>query len=232
MVKTIAVFGAGTGLGAATARRFGREGYRVALIARRPEPLEKLAAELAADGIDAKAFPADLSDPAVVPTLLDEIEGWFGPIGVVEYAPIPVQAPFLPALDLTATKVGELAGLFLQTPIELAHRVLPGMIERGAGAFLLAEGQSALAPTPGASGVGAMMAAARHWLHSLHGELAPKGVYAGVLTVSAWIDGSAGHQAASTADPALGGPVVDPAELADVYWRMVTEQNTVEVVYP
>lgn len=34
MSKTIAVFGAGTGLGASVARRFGREGYRVALVPR------------------------------------------------------------------------------------------------------------------------------------------------------------------------------------------------------
>jgi NAD(P)-dependent dehydrogenase (short-subunit alcohol dehydrogenase family) len=35
MSKTIAIFGAGTGLGISTARRFGREGYQVALIGRR-----------------------------------------------------------------------------------------------------------------------------------------------------------------------------------------------------
>jgi short-subunit dehydrogenase len=229
MDRTIAVFGAGTGLGAATARRFGREGYRVALVARRPEPLEKLVAELAAERIEARAFPADLADPVVVPAVVDAIEGWCGPIGVVEYAPIPAHAPFLPAVDLTAAAVGELAGLYLQTPVELARRVLPGMIERGEGAFLLAEGQSAVAPMPGMSGVGAVMAATRHWLHSLHGELAPIGVYAGLLTVSAWIDGSAGYRAVGSTLP---GPVVGAAELADVYWRMVTERDTVEIAYP
>ncbi|NUH42640.1 hypothetical protein HUF15_39025, partial [Streptomyces samsunensis] len=39
MAKTIAVFGAGSGMGKAVARRFGQEGYRIALVARRREPL-------------------------------------------------------------------------------------------------------------------------------------------------------------------------------------------------
>ncbi|WP_244561500.1 hypothetical protein [Ensifer aridi] len=39
--KTIAVFGAGTGLAPSLATRFGREGYKVALVARRAAPLEE-----------------------------------------------------------------------------------------------------------------------------------------------------------------------------------------------
>ncbi|RUW02840.1 SDR family NAD(P)-dependent oxidoreductase, partial [Mesorhizobium sp. M1A.F.Ca.IN.022.05.2.1] len=48
--KTIAIFGAGTGLGASRATRFGREGYRVALVARRAAPLQERVAELASAG--------------------------------------------------------------------------------------------------------------------------------------------------------------------------------------
>ncbi|MFD8282508.1 SDR family NAD(P)-dependent oxidoreductase [Streptomyces solisilvae] len=39
MAKTIAVFGAGSGMGKAVTRRFGQEGYRIALVARRRELL-------------------------------------------------------------------------------------------------------------------------------------------------------------------------------------------------
>ncbi|MFD0448989.1 SDR family NAD(P)-dependent oxidoreductase [Streptomyces indonesiensis] len=88
MSKTIAIFGAGSGLGAATARRFGREGYAVALVARRPEPLAELAARLGTEGIDAESFTADLSDPSVVPGLLERITTRFDRIDVVAYAPV------------------------------------------------------------------------------------------------------------------------------------------------
>jgi hypothetical protein len=46
MPKSIAVFGAGPGLGQAVARRYAREGYEVTLVARRQEPIDRLAKEL------------------------------------------------------------------------------------------------------------------------------------------------------------------------------------------
>ena len=65
--KTIALFGAGTGLGTSLARRFGSAGYRVALVARRAAALEQLVTDLARDGIEAAAFPADLTQLDGIP---------------------------------------------------------------------------------------------------------------------------------------------------------------------
>ncbi|MFE4174025.1 SDR family NAD(P)-dependent oxidoreductase [Streptomyces sp. NPDC056909] len=73
MSKVIAVFGAGSGLGVSLARRFGREGFRVALVARRKDRLDALVEQLAGEGIEAAAFPGDLSLPAVAPVLVDAI---------------------------------------------------------------------------------------------------------------------------------------------------------------
>jgi NADP-dependent 3-hydroxy acid dehydrogenase YdfG len=160
MSKTIVVFGAGSGLGSATARRFGREGYAVALVARRREPLEALAVSLGEQGIEAATFPANLADSTGVPKLIDAITERFGGIDVVEYA------PFAAATELTADTLRDIVDLYLYTPVEIAHAVLPGMIERGAGAFLLGQGLSAAMAAPGMSGVGPIMAAARHWIHS------------------------------------------------------------------
>ncbi|MGO4418377.1 SDR family NAD(P)-dependent oxidoreductase [Streptomyces sp. MCAF7] len=84
MSKVIAVFGAGTGLGVSVARRFGREGFRVALVARRKDALDTLVGRLADEGIEAAAFPADLTDTAQVPALIDAIRDRLGRIDVVE----------------------------------------------------------------------------------------------------------------------------------------------------
>ena len=80
--KTIAIFGAGTGLGASLATRFGREGYRVALVARRAAPLEERVAELTRAGIEVAAFPADLTNLDSIPALVRSIEARFGAIDV------------------------------------------------------------------------------------------------------------------------------------------------------
>ncbi|MFC0040705.1 SDR family NAD(P)-dependent oxidoreductase [Actinomadura rayongensis] len=230
MPKTIAVLGAGPGLGAATARRFGREGFDVALVGRRPEPLGALVEILDQEGIRAAAFPADLAEPAGVPALVDAITGRLGPIDVVEYAPIGSAPPFAPAAGLAAATLRGLMDLHLYTPVEVARAVVPGMVARGDGAFLLAQGVSALAGAPGMSGVGPVMAAARNWIQSLHAELADQGVYAGTLTIGAWIEGSAAHRAA--AEHGRGGPVVAPEDLADHYWDLYTKRDRSEQVVP
>src|SRR5262245_4287669 len=96
MKKTIAVLGVGSGLGTSVARRFGREGYQVALVARRQAPLEALAASLQREGIEAEAFSADLAHTETIPQLVAAIKARFGSIDVLEYAPI-TSTPFVPA---------------------------------------------------------------------------------------------------------------------------------------
>ena len=101
MSKTIAIFGAGTGLGISTARRFGREGYQVALIGRRAQALGMLVDQLTEQGINAAAFPADLAQTSSVPKLISEISIRFDGIDVVAYSPVSTNS-FIPATELTA----------------------------------------------------------------------------------------------------------------------------------
>ena len=128
MSKVIAVFGAGTGLGVSVARRFGREGFRVALVARRKERLDALVAQLADEGVEAAPFAADLSDPTGVPALVDAIRDRFGRIDVVEYGPIGGDVSFTPAVQLDAATVEGLSRLLLLTPVEVFRAVgLPAL---------------------------------------------------------------------------------------------------------
>jgi NAD(P)-dependent dehydrogenase (short-subunit alcohol dehydrogenase family) len=62
MSKTIAVFGVGPGMGRSVARRFGQEGFEVALVARNQTRLDAFTRELAADGIETAGFAGDLAD--------------------------------------------------------------------------------------------------------------------------------------------------------------------------
>ncbi|ATE56723.1 MULTISPECIES: SDR family NAD(P)-dependent oxidoreductase [Actinosynnema] len=235
MRKVIVVFGAGTGLGAAVARRFGREGYRVALVARRRDRLDALVAKLAEQGIEAEAFTADLSDHRAAPALVETIRERMGRIDVVEYAPIGVDFAMTPAAELTTDQVLSQVALFTLTPVALVGAVLPELLERGDGAVLIGQGMSAAHPVPGLSGVSLGMAATRNYVHSLHGELAGRGVYAGTLTIGAMIAGSAAHELVVSGE--LGGlpkdvPTADPDVLAELYWEMLTTRTEAEREYP
>jgi NAD(P)-dependent dehydrogenase (short-subunit alcohol dehydrogenase family) len=81
--KRAIVSGASLGIGRATAERFAAEGARVGLIARRREPLEEVAAVIAAAGGEALVLPADVSDEAALSAVIDEAAATFGGLDIV-----------------------------------------------------------------------------------------------------------------------------------------------------
>ncbi|MFD7288569.1 SDR family NAD(P)-dependent oxidoreductase [Streptomyces sp. NPDC059863] len=231
MSKVIAIFGAGPGLGASIARRFAAEGFRVALVARRKDRLDALVDQLGAEGVDTAGFTADLSAPKEIPALIEAIRERFGRIDVVEYGPVP-SGRFTPAAELDPDTLAQDIPLLLLTPLAVVQAVLPEWKERGDGAFLMTTGASAVHPMPHASGLGPLMAAARNWLYSLNGELTESGIYASTLSIAAFIGGSEAAEAAAGTELAAAFPVVDPADLAALYWDMYTKRDRVEEVHP
>src|SRR5690242_19244072 len=74
---SVLVAGVGPGLGIAVARRFAREGYRVAMLARSRERLDALAAQAPERLV---AIPCDVTDPAGVSAAFEETERRLGPL--------------------------------------------------------------------------------------------------------------------------------------------------------
>lgn len=147
---------------------------------------------------------------------------------------------FTPAVDLDAATLERFTGLFLLTPVEVFHAVLPEMRERGDGAVLMTTGYSAVQPMPNMSGPGPVMSGARNYLYSLNAELAGTGVYAATLTIAAVIAGSESAEAfTSPADAPAGAedagpafPSVHPDQLAEHYWDMYIRRDRVEQAHP
>ena len=82
MAKTVVVTGASAGVGRAIARRFGRDGARVALLARASEGLEGAKREIERDGGRALLVPTDVADSAAVEAAAEAVEGELGEIDV------------------------------------------------------------------------------------------------------------------------------------------------------
>jgi NAD(P)-dependent dehydrogenase (short-subunit alcohol dehydrogenase family) len=81
--KRAVVTGASAGIGRATALRLAAEGARVGLIARRREPLEEVAAEIARSGAEALVLPADSSVETEVAAAMDAAANRWGGLDIV-----------------------------------------------------------------------------------------------------------------------------------------------------
>ena len=232
MSKSIAVFGAGPGLGQAVARRYAHEGYQVVLVGRRRELLDAFARDLAGAGARVHVLTANLADTETVAALAEQVRDAVGGLDAFYYAPTP-DGGFVSATDLTARQAADFMPLAVYSLIALIQQFLPYMLEQGGGAILTAQGASALHGIPNLSGPGPAQAAQRNYLQSLHAELAAKGVYIGALYIGATIENSAFHTSlTSDPDAQTWGPTVHPDHLADLLWTMHSTREKGETVYP
>lgn len=229
MSKSIAVLGAGAGLGQAVAHRYAAAGYDVVLVARRREPLESFAEKLPGT---THVITADLADTDAVPALAKQIRAAVGDLDAFYYG--AAADGFVPVLDLTPQRVQDLMRLGVYTLLELVREFLPAMLSRGDGAILSAQGASAVHGNPRIAG-GLALAAQRNYLQALHAEVAAKGVYVGGLYIGAAIENSAWHteleRARAAGEPVFEVPTVSPTHLADLLWNMHHTRNEADVTY-
>jgi short-subunit dehydrogenase len=233
--RSIAVFGAGSGLGQAVARRYAREGYDVTLVARRQEPLDRLAQDLTSAGATAHVITADLADTEATPRLAERIRATAGHLDAFYYAPTP-DTGFVPAAGLTPQHAQKFMPLIFYTMLALVQEFLPPMLEQGDGAILTAQGGSTVRGLPHMSGPSPAQAAQRNYLQALHAEVAGQGVYVGMLYIGAAIKDSAFHteleKTKAAGEPVWEMPVVDPGHLAGLLWTMHATRKEQEAVYP
>src|SRR5690242_8106585 len=125
MKKTLLVCGHGPGISDAVARRFGREGFSVALVARNAERVAAAAAALGEADIEAKGFACDLGDTEAVKKLVRDVRAALGPVSVVHW-----NAYSGGAGDLTTSRPDELRGAFdvaVQGMIAAVQEALPDL---------------------------------------------------------------------------------------------------------
>jgi NAD(P)-dependent dehydrogenase (short-subunit alcohol dehydrogenase family) len=106
------VTGAGSGIGRAAALGLRAAGFSVALTGRRAEQLERTIGMAAAGGGEMLALPADVSDPASVQVLFDQIKQAFGRLDVL-FNNAGTGAPGVPMEDLTFEQWNRVVGVNL-----------------------------------------------------------------------------------------------------------------------
>jgi NAD(P)-dependent dehydrogenase (short-subunit alcohol dehydrogenase family) len=147
--KVALVTGAGRGIGRAVALALLQAGYRVVLAGRSEAPLQALAQQAAADGYEALAVPADVSDAASVDALFARIKAVYGRLDVL-FNNAGIGAPAVPIDELSVEQwnavVGtNLTGVFLCT--RAAFGLMKAQTPRG-GRIINNGSISAYAPRP------------------------------------------------------------------------------------
>jgi uncharacterized protein len=169
------ITGASAGLGVDFARQLSAKGKRLVLVARRKDRLDALAKELG----NARAVKMDLSQSGAVDRLMADLatHDEYGDL-LINNAGFGLTGRFA-ALD--GKRQRQMIDLNCGVLVELAHAVLPGMIERKSGAILNLASTAAFQPGPGMAVYFATKAFVLSFSEALHEEVKKQGVIVSAL---------------------------------------------------
>jgi NAD(P)-dependent dehydrogenase (short-subunit alcohol dehydrogenase family) len=212
-MTTIAIIGAGPGLGAAVARRFGAEGFAVGLISRNQDRADGLAAQLVGDGVQAKGFQADVRDPAGLARTLESVTETLGPIEVLQYSPLPQKDFMRPIMETTPADLVGPVEFSIYGPVAAVHQVVPGMrfLGKNRGTILFVNGGTALVPRAHLTGTSIAFAGQAAYAQLLHDTLGEEGIQVSQLVIGGAI--------------VAGDKEKDPEILAGILWDLHAKRD-------
>ncbi len=172
MNRVALVTGGGTGIGAAAARRFAAQGTAVAVVGRRPEPLNDTVRAIHSAGGEALAIPADLADPAAPARIVASVVEAWGRLDVLVNNAAAIK--HLPIEEATRELFDEHMAVNVRAPFFLIQAALPHLRQSDSAAIVNISSSSGSLAIPGQSMYGTSKAALEYLTRSLAAELAPQ----------------------------------------------------------
>jgi NAD(P)-dependent dehydrogenase (short-subunit alcohol dehydrogenase family) len=180
----IVIVGAGPGLGAAVARRYGRAGYDVALLARDAGQLDEIGTALQAEGITTGWSAVDVTDAAALREAIARFAQHAGHLDVLHFNPSTFR--HTGPLDLTAEELLDDVRLGVGALLTAVQAARPAM---GRGARITATGSMAAdRPWHEAASLGVQKAGLRNLVRSIDAALRPDGIRAVSVTVNGTLE--------------------------------------------
>lgn len=212
--KTIVVVGAGQGLGNHVAERFGKEDFRVVLMARNGQSLAAYQKQFENEEIETHIFEADASKPETLVAALVQVTQQFGTPDVLIYN-VGITAADDPATMDSAELVRHYQ-MDVASAYACVRQVATDEFAGKNGTIIFTGGGLATHPMSQFIPLSLDKAALRTLAYILHDELQPRGIFVGTVTVC----GSIGID-----------NYFAPAQIAEAYWQMYKERGTCEVRY-
>jgi NAD(P)-dependent dehydrogenase (short-subunit alcohol dehydrogenase family) len=174
--KVAVVTGAGSGIGAAAARAFAREGARVVLVGRRKEPLQKNADAIHKEGGIALVVPADVSVAEDVDRAILAAFETYGRLDCV-FNNAGIQGNGSPIVDTEEASFDELLAINLKGPWLMTRAALRIMIPaKAGGAIVNTSSFLSTAAAVGMSGYSASKAGLDAMIRAIALEIGPHGI--------------------------------------------------------
>ncbi|MDJ1505103.1 SDR family NAD(P)-dependent oxidoreductase [Xanthocytophaga agilis] len=215
--KVCTIVGAGPGISLSVAKRFAREGFSIALIARRVENIERQVQELKEMGVLAKAYSADAADHTSLEKAFRVIHREIGYSDVLVYNAFVGREASPSKLD--PEKLVQDFRVNVVGALSAAQLAIPNMKKQKSGTILFTGGGLSLEPYHPYASLAVGKAGIRNLTYSLAAELAPLGIHVATITITGIVK---------------PGTHFDPDKIAEVYWKLhaqKTGQFETEVLY-
>jgi NAD(P)-dependent dehydrogenase (short-subunit alcohol dehydrogenase family) len=206
--KNAIVYGAGGGIGGGVARTFAREGARVFLVGRTRQSLDKVAADIKADGGAAEVAVLDALDERAV----DEHVGHVAKAGSVDISFNLItrgDVQQIPLVDMTTADLMRAVTNGLSSNFITARAAARHMIKQGSGVVLHLNSGSARGSMPMMGSTGPADAAIETFMRYLAAEIGPHGVRVVGLYTAGVADTLTREKLAAVG----GGGGIDPADV-------------------
>lgn len=178
--KIALITGAGGGIGALVARELGAGGAVVAAADSDERKLEKLVAELTADGIAATAHPVDVTSADAVRIAVADVERQHGRIDHLVNAAGVLQHGA--ATELTDQQWAAAFAVNATGVFHVSRAVVPRMRERGSGSVVTVASNAASTPRLDMAAYAASKAAASQFTKCLGLEVAEHGIRCNIVS--------------------------------------------------
>jgi NAD(P)-dependent dehydrogenase (short-subunit alcohol dehydrogenase family) len=213
-LKTALIVGVGPGLSASLARLFAKHGLQVAMAARDPDKLAKLAEETAGT-----TFACEATEPEEVAALFDVVLATQGVPDIVVYnASARAHGP---VTEIDPSQVARAIAVSAYGGFLVAQQAARHMVTRGSGVILLTGASASVKGYPNSSAFAMGKFALRGLASALARELAPKGVHVAHFV----IDGAI--RSANRLDPQNSpDSTLDPDAIAETYWHVANQPRS------